>query len=44
MSENETYYSPKELKELVRGHGFENAKVKVVNAKKFAYCLVGEKS
>lgn len=41
--EGETYYSTRELKELVVKHGFENVKIKVVDDKKFMYCLVGEK-
>ncbi len=41
--EGETYYSTRELKELVQAHGFENVKIKVVDEKKFMYCLVGKK-
>ncbi len=41
--EGETYYTPKELKELVQKHGFENVKIKVVDEKRFMYCLVAEK-
>lgn len=41
--EYEKYYTVGELKELAQRHGFENVKIKVVNAKAFAYCLIGEK-
>ena len=41
--EGETYYTTGELKALAQVHGFENVKVKVVDEKKFMYCLVGEK-
>ena len=41
--EGETYYTTGELKALAQKHGFENAKIKVVDEKRFMYCLVGEK-
>lgn len=41
--EDETYYTPRELKEFAAAHGLENVKVKVVDEKKFMYCLIGEK-
>lgn len=41
--EDETYYTPSELKEFAAAHGLENVKVKVVDEKKFMYCLIGEK-
>ena len=41
--EGETYYTTGELKALAQKHGLENVKVKVVDEKKFMYCLIGEK-
>ena len=41
--EGETYYTTGELKELAAAHGLEKVKVKVVDEKKFMYCLIGEK-
>ena len=41
--EGETYYTTRELKELALEHGFENVKIKVVDEKRYMYCLVGEK-
>ena len=41
--EGETYYTTCELKALAQKHGLENVKVKVVDEKKFMYCLIGEK-
>ena len=41
--EGETYYTTGELKEFAQKHGLENVKVKVVDEKKFMYCLIGEK-
>ncbi|WP_051540001.1 class I SAM-dependent methyltransferase [Ruminococcus sp. FC2018] len=43
MSEEETYYSPRELRDVISDAGFDNAKIKVVDSKKFMYCLVCEK-
>ena len=43
MFEGETYYTTGELKALAQKHGLENVKVKVVDEKKFMYCLIGEK-
>ena len=41
--EGETYYTTGELKALAQKYGLENVKVKVVDEKKFMYCLIGEK-
>ena len=41
--EGESYYTTGELKALAQKYGFENVKVKVVDEKKFMYCLIGEK-
>ena len=41
--EGETYYTTGELKEFAQKHGLENVKIKVVDEKKFMYCLIGEK-
>ena len=41
--EGETYYTTGELKALAQKHGLENVKIKVVDEKKFMYCLIGEK-
>lgn len=41
--EGETYYTTGELKALAQKHGLVNVKVKVVDEKKFMYCLIGEK-
>ena len=41
--EGETYYTTGELKALAVRHGFENVRIKIVDEKKFMYCLVSEK-
>lgn len=41
--EGETYYTTGELKALAQKYGFENVRVKVVDEKKYMYCLIGEK-
>lgn len=43
MSEDETYYSPRELRDVVSAAGFESPKIKVVDSKKNMYCLICEK-
>lgn len=42
-SDDEKNYTVGELRELVKQNGFENVKVKLVDGKKFMYCLVAEK-